>query len=104
MPLCAGARDLPVLRVLVSDTGGVASGFARTPRAWRHVRARCTRVPSRARCALILVGSRGGQVVLPVLLRGFWRGPVVAIHAGPLTSNSAIPVGSDPWFVTCGQD
>jgi hypothetical protein len=53
---------------------------------------------------LIIVGSRGGQVVLPVLLRSFWRGPFVAINAGPLTSNSAIPVGSDPWFVTCGHD
>jgi len=53
---------------------------------------------------LIIMGSRGGQVVLPVLLRSFWRGPYVAINTGPLTSNSAIPVGSDPWVVTCGQD
>lgn len=53
---------------------------------------------------LVIAGSRGAQVVLPVLLRFFWRGPFVNINAGILTSNAAIPELSEPWLVTCGRD
>ena len=54
--------------------------------------------------ALVICGSRGGQVVVPILLAHYWRGPFVAINAGPLTSNGKIPEGCFPLFVTCGKD
>mgnify|MGYP000106006175 CR=1 FL=1 len=54
--------------------------------------------------SVIIAGSRGGQVVLPLLLKHYWRGPFVCINAGPLTSNSRLPKQCTPWFVTCGND
>lgn len=54
--------------------------------------------------ALIICGSRGGQVVLPQLLQHFWRGAFVCINAGPLTSQAKLPEGCKPFFITCGQD
>ena len=53
---------------------------------------------------LIIAGSRGGQVVLTLLLNYFWHGPIIAINAGPLTSNSQLPEHTVPWFITCGLD
>lgn len=53
---------------------------------------------------LIICGSRGGQVVLPMLLRHFWRGPFVCVNAGPLTSRCKLPKQCVPWFITCGRD
>ena len=54
--------------------------------------------------SLIVAGSRGSQVVLPLLLLKYWRGPFVAINAGPLTSNTPLPTECTPCFVTCGGD
>ena len=42
--------------------------------------------------------------MLPILLQRYWRGPFVAINAGPLTSRSPLPAGCSPWLVTCGRD
>ena len=54
--------------------------------------------------SVIICGSRGGQVVLPLLMRFFWRGPFVCINAGLLTSQSSIPSQATPFFVTCAMD
>ena len=53
---------------------------------------------------LIIAGSRGGQVVLPLLLQYYWRGPFIAINAGPLTSKSILPKYTIPFCITCGND
>lgn len=53
---------------------------------------------------LIICGSRGGQVVLPMLVRHFWQGPFIAMNAGPLTSKCTLPRGCVAWFITCGRD
>lgn len=53
---------------------------------------------------VIMAGSRGGQVVLPLLLRFFWRGPFVAVNAGPMTSNAVLPAPCVPFFITTKYD
>ena len=53
---------------------------------------------------MIIAGSRGGQVIIPVLLMYFWRGPFAVINAGNLMTNTPIPSECDPWFITCGDD
>ena len=54
--------------------------------------------------AMIICGSRGGQVVLPLLLKNCWRGAFIAINAGPLMSKSVFHHPCRPFFVTCGKD
>lgn len=54
--------------------------------------------------AMIICGSRGGQVVLPLLLKNCWRGAFVAINAGPLMTKSVFHHPCRPFFVTCGKD
>jgi hypothetical protein len=53
---------------------------------------------------IIIAGSRGSQVVLPLLLRFFWRGPFIAINGGPITSNTQFPKHTLPFFITCEHD
>lgn len=53
---------------------------------------------------MIICGSRGGQVVLPLLLKNCWRGAFIAINAGPLMSKSVFHHPCRPFFVTCGKD
>lgn len=52
----------------------------------------------------IVTGSRGGQVVIPMIIKHFWRGSIVVINAGPLTTNSRIPKHVNPVFITCDRD
>jgi len=54
--------------------------------------------------AVIICGSRGSQVVLAVVMKHYWRGPFVAINAGPLTSNTRIWSECFPCFISCGRD
>jgi len=54
--------------------------------------------------AMIICGSRGGQVVLPLLLKNCWRGAFIAINAGPLMTKSVFHHPCRPFFVTCGKD
>ena len=52
----------------------------------------------------VVTGSRGGQVVVPMLLKHFWRGRIVVINGGPLTTASRIPKHVNPVFITCDGD
>ena len=54
--------------------------------------------------SMIICGSRGSQVVLPILLQYFWRGAFIAINGGLLTSKTHIPKDISPILVTCGKD
>ena len=51
--------------------------------------------------AVIIAGSRGGQIPLSLLLRDCWRGPFIAINAGPLTTHATIPSFCRGAFIAC---
>jgi hypothetical protein len=52
----------------------------------------------------IICGSRGGQVTLGKIWYSIWRGPSVIINAGCLTTNTKIPYGVKPLFITMEKD
>jgi len=54
--------------------------------------------------AIIICGSRGGQVPLGVVWRRCWRGPVVCINGGVLTANVPVPSQARLVCVTAGRD
>ena len=54
--------------------------------------------------ALVITGSRGGQVVLPLLLRCFWRGPFININAGLLMSDEPVPAEAMAYYLTLGGE
>ncbi len=54
--------------------------------------------------SLIICGSRGSQVTLGIVLRYYWRGPFIAMNAGPMTSQTLIPPQAFACFLTFGQD
>ena len=54
--------------------------------------------------ALVITGPRGGQVVLPLLLRCFWRGPFININAGLLSSAEPVPAEAMAYYLTMGKD
>jgi len=54
--------------------------------------------------SLIICGSRGSQVTLGVILKHHWRGPFIAMNAGPMTSRTDLPRDCFACFVTFGKD
>lgn len=54
--------------------------------------------------AVIITGSRGGQVTVGKIWQGLLRGPTIIINAGCLTTNTAIPKEVSPLFITMGND
>ena len=52
----------------------------------------------------IICGSRGGQVTIGKVWYSIWRGPSIIVNAGCLTSNTIIPSGVKPLFITMGKD
>ena len=53
---------------------------------------------------LIICGSRGSQVSIGKVWYNTWRGPTININAGCLTTNTIIPYGVDPVFITMSKD
>jgi hypothetical protein len=54
--------------------------------------------------SVIICGSRGGQVTIGKIWSNVWRGPTIIINAGCLTSNTIIPQGVRPLFITMQND
>jgi len=54
--------------------------------------------------ALIVCGSRGGLIVMGVVMQHYWRGAIVVLNAGCLVSSITIPKEVFPCFVTFGKD
>ena len=54
--------------------------------------------------ALILCGSRGGQITIGKVWESIWRGPTIIINAGCLTTNTQIPIGVKPMFIIMEYD
>lgn len=52
----------------------------------------------------IICGSRGGQVTIGKVWYSIWRGPTIIINAGCLTTQTEIPIGVKPLFITMKHD
>ena len=52
----------------------------------------------------VITGSRGGQVTIGKVWENLWRGPTIIINAGCLTTNTIIPEGVFPLFITMEKD
>ena len=53
---------------------------------------------------LIICGSRGSQVSIGKVWYTTWRGHTININAGCLTTNTIIPYGVEPVFITMSKD
>lgn len=54
--------------------------------------------------AIVVCGSRGGLIVMGVVMQYYWRGAIVMLNAGCLMSETEIPKEVFPCFVTFGND
>jgi len=54
--------------------------------------------------SLIICGSRGSQVTIGKIWHTIWRGPTINFNAGCLTTDTQIPFGVKPIFITMGDD
>jgi hypothetical protein len=54
--------------------------------------------------AIVVCGSRGGLIVMGVVMQNYWRGAIVMLNAGCLVSENEIPKEVFPCFVTFGND
>jgi len=54
--------------------------------------------------SMIISGSRGSQVTIGKIWYSVWRGTTINFNAGCLTTNTIIPIGVKPIFITMGND